>query len=176
MKGYKMTRPNGTVHGGRTMVTYKRKGQTLTFNGNEFDKFVDMVNATKEQRDIIKEQKDEKLKIGGYDEFENKVHAAIRVYKELEDMEDEPMDGDDTQDFADRVKDIADFQEGNTEESESRDVIWNPNAHAAAVGMEKLLDDIDTLSDMMKPEKTPYYDAVMRLVEKRHGWRVTKEE
>lgn len=31
-----------------------------------------------------------------------------------------------------------------------------------------LLDDIDSLSDSMHPDKTPFYEAVMRLVERRH--------
>lgn len=33
----------------------------------------------------------------------------------------------------------------------------------------QLLDDIDTLSDSMKPEITPYYRHVMEIVEKRHA-------
>jgi hypothetical protein len=41
---------------------------------------------------------------------------------------------------------------------------WEERAKA----LWKLLDDIDTLGDSMKPEVTPYFRAVNQIAEKRH--------
>lgn len=40
---------------------------------------------------------------------------------------------------------------------------------ARAKALWKLLDDIDTLGDSMKPEVTPYFRAVNGIAEKRHA-------
>ncbi len=37
-----------------------------------------------------------------------------------------------------------------------------------------ILDDIDTLSDAMKPDETPFYKATMRLANKRH-WHLVSD-
>jgi len=41
-------------------------------------------------------------------------------------------------------------------------------ANLRAESLWKLLDDIDTLGDSMKPELTPYFHAVERIHKKRH--------
>lgn len=44
------------------------------------------------------------------------------------------------------------------------ELVWKERAEK----LWQLLDDIDTLGDSMKPEQTPYFNAIQRIHEQRH--------
>jgi hypothetical protein len=46
----------------------------------------------------------------------------------------------------------------------AEELVWKEKAEQ----LWQLLDDIDTLGDALRPEQTPYFDAVERLHRRRH--------